>query len=96
MPDVDAGLQPERTALAWRRTALSLVAAGLAGARWALSSSRPTLGIAACGCLAIAGLLVVAQRARGRSDAPGAPTMAACSALVAASAAAALVLGLVE
>ncbi|MCI2238695.1 DUF202 domain-containing protein [Paenibacillus sp. TRM 82003] len=39
----DAGLQPERTALAWRRTALSLVVAGLGAARLLL----PQLGAGA-------------------------------------------------
>lgn len=34
-PRVDAGLQPERTALAWQRTAISFVASSLLFLRWA-------------------------------------------------------------
>lgn len=34
-PRTDAGLQPERTALAWQRTAVSFAAASLLFLRWA-------------------------------------------------------------
>lgn len=59
----DAGLQPERTALAWRRTALAIAVGSLAGARvlshvfgaWALLPAG--LGLA----LAV-GIMVVVHR----------------------------------
>ncbi|WP_432495611.1 DUF202 domain-containing protein [Kineococcus gypseus] len=53
----DAGLQPERTALAWRRTALSLVAVSLGAARLLPAQLGPgavALGLAG----AVAGVLV--------------------------------------
>ena len=106
----DPGLQPERTALAWRRTSLSLVAGSLAGARLLL----PALGalavvLGACGVLAGLGLgLVAGRRARAvdaalRADAslvtgPGAGVLAATAAgclLVGVGALAAVVTGAV-
>lgn len=63
---VDPGLQPERTALALRRTALSLVVVSVGMARLA----TPVLGaIAAVGCAVVAllaGTVAVAERARYR------------------------------
>jgi len=39
-PPWDAGLQPERTALAWQRTVLSLLVGEIALARWTAGTSR--------------------------------------------------------
>lgn len=60
------GLQPERTLLAWRRTALSLGAACLAGAR--LAFDRYGAGAAVIGVigLALAGATYVAANRRYR------------------------------
>jgi len=60
----DAGLQAERTALAWRRTSLAMAVAAVGGARLA----APTIGVAAV-ALGVAGLLqatLVAANARAR------------------------------
>ena len=91
-PLFDLGLQPERTALAWRRTALALVAGSLVGARVlapALGALAGVLG--ACGVVAGLSLgLAAARRARAvdaalRADAslrtgPGAGVLAAVAA----------------
>lgn len=53
----DLGLQLERTALAWRRTALSVAGAALAGARLVTVTSAPwAVGIATGGLVVAAGL----------------------------------------
>ena len=62
----DPGLQPERTSLAWRRTALSLVAGSLAGARLlAPQLGPPALALGAAGAALGAWVWVAAGR-RGR------------------------------
>lgn len=62
----DAGLQPERTRLAWRRTTLTLVVGGLVGGR-ALGDASGPLGLAtAVVALGVAGLLGVLARRRTR------------------------------
>ena len=100
----DPGLQPERTVLAWRRTALSLVVASTLSARL----MAPALGAEAVAVVSGAGLglalvLVVAAARRRRgveaslrehgdlSQAPGAATLAVTAATCFASGMAALV-----
>lgn len=62
----DAGLQPERTALAWRRTALAvLVGSALLGRLLAPRSGTAAVVLAVAGCGAGAALHVAAG-ARGR------------------------------
>ena len=66
-PLFDPGLQPERTALAWRRTLLSLLVGGLL----ALRVLPPVLGAwslvaSALGLVLTAVLWVLAQRRAGR------------------------------
>ena len=59
----DAGLQLERTALAWRRTTLSLVVGSLAGARILPEVWGPAgLIVAGVGILASVALFVLAHR----------------------------------
>lgn len=62
----DAGLQPERTRLAWQRTALSLLAAGLVVARF-VGHHHLTLGvlIAAVACLIAGGVGILSTRRYG-------------------------------
>lgn len=59
----DVGAQAERTALAWQRTALGLVAVAALTVRWSVTENFPVLpgiGLAVAGGLA--GLVVVRQR----------------------------------
>lgn len=60
----DAGLQPERTLLAWRRTALSFAVAGLVAERLVAGTLGPVLaimlGVAVVACAA--GAYVLASR----------------------------------
>jgi uncharacterized membrane protein YidH (DUF202 family) len=59
----DPGLQVERTALAWRRTCLSLLVGSLAGARILPQVWGPAgLLVAGAGILAALGLFLLAQR----------------------------------
>lgn len=59
----DAGLQLERTALAWRRTSLSLVVGSLAGARLLPEVWGPAgLIVGGVGILAAVALYVLAHR----------------------------------
>lgn len=59
----DVGAQAERTALAWQRTALGLVAVAALTVRWSVTENFPVfpgIGLAVAGGLA--GLVVVRQR----------------------------------
>jgi hypothetical protein len=58
----DPGLQPERTALAWTRTACSLAVVGLLGLRWSGPFGSAFLLVAGFACLAV--LLVLARGRR--------------------------------
>lgn len=44
-PVIDAGLQHERTALAWERTAISMMVAGILLARYAAQDAHFTVGL---------------------------------------------------
>ncbi|WP_246139979.1 DUF202 domain-containing protein [Protaetiibacter larvae] len=95
----DPGLQPERTLLAWRRTALALVAASAVATRWLAVELGPFAGVlSAVGVLAAVFALVAAQRRYRRvtagfaaADARRAPLPAAGAALALVAASAVLV-----
>lgn len=82
------GLQPERTALAWRRTALGLATGSLVAGRLL----APGLGLAAWWAAAagvvLAGCLAVVAHRRSAQDRPGGRLVTACAGV-------ALVLGVV-
>lgn len=83
----DPGLQPERTTLAWRRTALSAVVVSALLVRTGLSRFAPfALAAAAC-ALAVA---VLAWRYSRRPNAHGSPRHFLLAVAVAAGAAGAL------
>jgi uncharacterized membrane protein YidH (DUF202 family) len=59
----DVGAQAERTAMAWQRTALGLVAVAALTVRWSVTENLPVLpGIALAVAGGLAGLVVVRQR----------------------------------
>lgn len=59
----DVGAQAERTALAWQRTALGVMAVGALSVRWSVTEDFPVLpGIALVVFGGLAGLFVVRQR----------------------------------
>ena len=59
----DIGAQAERTALAWQRTALGVVAVGALTVRWSVTEDFPVLpGIALVVVGGLAGLFVVRNR----------------------------------
>jgi len=60
MRPADRGAQPERTALAWSRTALALIVAGLLCARFAPSSP----GAAAASAVVCGGAALMLRRTR--------------------------------
>ena len=62
MTPFDPGLQPERTALAWRRTALSLAVGSLAAGRVLEPVSRAAWLLAAVGVALGFGMLAAARR----------------------------------
>lgn len=59
----DAGVQAERTALAWRRTGLGLVAVGALAVRWSVSEDFPPYpGVLLSAFGGVAGLFIVRAR----------------------------------
>ncbi|MEV0893971.1 DUF202 domain-containing protein [Promicromonospora sp. NPDC050262] len=88
------GLQPERTELAWRRTALSVAAVSLVGARLlpALFGSTVWLLPGLAGLMLAGYLLIASRRRHGRRvpvpargpghDSPGAGLLAVAGAVV--------------
>ncbi|ROP49315.1 MULTISPECIES: DUF202 domain-containing protein [unclassified Rathayibacter] len=63
----DAGLQPERTALAWRRTALALTAGALVGIRILPTILGPWALLPAGGGLLLALLILIQSHHRYRT-----------------------------
>ncbi|WP_084038825.1 DUF202 domain-containing protein [Demequina sp. NBRC 110053] len=64
----DHGLQPERTLLSWRRTALAIAAGGAAGARVFADSLGPVSWVVGLAVVAVAlGAYVAANRAYRRA-----------------------------
>jgi putative membrane protein len=64
----DAGLQPERTALAWRRTALALIVGALVGIRILPAILGPWALVPAGGGLLLALLVLVQSHHRYRTQ----------------------------
>ena len=94
----DRGLQPERTALAWRRTVLALAVGALVSVRLLPSVLGDwTVATGLAGVVAAAGLWVAARRRSAATDAafrdpavaamPGGALLAAAALLTAAGAA---------
>lgn len=68
LPPFDPGLQPERTALAWTRTACSLSVVGLLGLRLAGPLGPAIMGLAAVACVGVLFILGRAKRRFARQD----------------------------
>jgi len=69
----DPGLQPERTALAWRRTALSVLVLALAALARSAQTHQPVeiaLAVVGAGVAAVAAAVVVPRSARRDSRGP--------------------------
>jgi uncharacterized membrane protein YidH (DUF202 family) len=81
-PLFDSGLQPERTALAWRRTALSMGAGGVVALKIFPQLLGPWGYLPAAMALAIAAVIFVAAQVRYRRD-QRVPVGAALPAMVA-------------
>lgn len=63
IPVADLGLQPERTAMSWTRTALAMLVCAATLLRWA--GTYPALIVVASAALAAGGLVIVALNRRG-------------------------------
>lgn len=62
----DPGLQPERTALAWRRTALAIVVGGVIALRYFPSTLGPWAAVLAFGIITAGALVLRAADSRYR------------------------------
>nr|MDT0663078.1 DUF202 domain-containing protein [Micromonospora sp. DSM 115978] len=96
-PDRDPGLQPERTRLAWRRTALAFTVVAVLAARLALPRGVPGLLaalVAAAGWAATIAALRPRPAAAGHRQRPTATPLAALAAAGYAVLGAVVVLGL--
>lgn len=70
IPVADAGLQPERTALSWTRTAAAMMVCSLTLLRW--SDNYSVLVFGAIGLLAVLALSIISRnRAEYRVEAHG-------------------------
>lgn len=70
IPVADAGLQPERTALSWTRTAAAMMVCSLTLLRWSDNYSNLVFG--AIGLLAVLALAIISRnRAEYRAEAQG-------------------------
>jgi len=70
IPVADSGLQPERTALSWARTAAAMMVCSLTLLRWSDNYSGLVFG--AIGLLAVLALAIISRnRAEYRAEAQG-------------------------